>query len=82
MLELAWMGHLDFKEVGFSPTQHCEFFITLGRGRPTFTDDQYRTARIELLTNVLLDIREQTAFLIDGPNYVGEFTELDRRLIA
>lgn len=76
MLELAWMGHLDFKEINVSPTQHCEFFITLGRGRPPLTDDQYRAARIELLTNVLLDFRQQTDFLIDGPNYVDRSTEL------
>jgi SAM-dependent methyltransferase len=76
MLELAWMGHLDFKEVDVSATQHCEFFITLGRGRPRFTDDQYRAARMDLLTNVLLDVREQTDFLLGGPNYVGPPAEL------
>jgi hypothetical protein len=26
---------------------------------------------MELLTNILLEVREQTDFLIDGPNYVG-----------
>ncbi len=71
MLELAWMGHLKFEEIDVSPTEHCEFFITLGRGHPRLTEDQYRARRMDLLTNILLDIREQTDFLLDGPNYVG-----------
>lgn len=81
MLELAWMGHLDFMEVHVSPTHHCEFFVTLGRGRPRLTDDQYRAVRMDLLTNVLLEIREQTDYLLAGPNYVGPPTELERGLV-
>ncbi len=71
IVELGAMGHLDFRPVASSETVNCEFFVTLGPGRPKYTDEQLRTLRMELLTNILLEVREQTDFLIDGPNYVG-----------
>lgn len=71
LLELAWVGYLDFYEAAGFGTENCEFFVTLARGRPKLTEEQFRSLRMDLLTNILLEVREQTDFLIDGPNYVG-----------
>lgn len=71
IMELSWLGHIDLIELNRSETVNCEFFVTLGFGRPRVTDDQFRTLRMDLLTNILLEVREQTDFLIDGSNFVG-----------
>ncbi len=71
MLELAWMNYIDFREIAWYGTAHCEFFITLGRGRPKLRREEVDSLRMDLLTNILLEYREQAEFLIDGPNYVG-----------
>jgi len=77
MLELAEMGLLDFHEVESFPTENCEFFITLARGRVTREAETVRRLRMELLTNVLMEMRDQADFLIQGPNYVGAAGGLD-----
>jgi SAM-dependent methyltransferase len=71
MLELAEMELLDFHEVESFPTENCEFFITLARGRKARDPARVRQLRMELLTNVLMEVRDQADFLIEGPNYVG-----------
>jgi SAM-dependent methyltransferase len=71
MIELAWIGALDFHEVDVFPTNHCEFFITLARGRRTLTDSDFRLARMDLLTQTLLEVREQSDLLLAGGNFVG-----------
>jgi SAM-dependent methyltransferase len=71
MLELAWLGLLNFHEVYVSPTTHCEFFVTLARGAPRLSEKQFQSARMDLATNILLEIREQTDFLIEGSHYIG-----------
>jgi len=71
IMELGWMGHIDFAEISRAETVNCEFFVTLGFGKPKLTDDQFRTLRMDLLINILLEFREQTDFLIDGSNFVG-----------
>lgn len=71
MLELAWMGHVNFHEIDSSPTEHCEFFITLSRSERRLPRKVFDRLRQELLTSILLEVRQQTDFLIEGPNYVG-----------
>ncbi|MBV8915703.1 MAG: methyltransferase domain-containing protein [Acetobacteraceae bacterium] len=71
MLELAELGMLDFHEVESFPTENCEFFITMARGRKQRATEVVRRLRMELLTNVLMEVRDQADFLIQGPNYVG-----------
>jgi hypothetical protein len=71
MLELAALDLLGFHEVEGFPTQGCEFYITLARGRPSHDPATLRRQRMDLLTNLLLEIREQADDLVAGPNYVG-----------
>ena len=77
MLELGELGLLDFHEVESHPTQDCEFFITLARGRTARNAQTVRRLRMELLTNVLMEVRDQADFLIQGPNYVGPPADLE-----
>jgi SAM-dependent methyltransferase len=71
LLELARINLINFHEADVFPTEHCEFFVTLVRGRPNLTDQQYQTARMDLLTQILLDVRDQSDLLIAGANYLG-----------
>jgi SAM-dependent methyltransferase len=71
MLELAWLGHLNFIEVETHNTTHCEFFITLGQGRLGLTEAQFRARRMDLLTNMLLEVRDQADLMVRGQSYVG-----------
>jgi SAM-dependent methyltransferase len=70
-LELAALGFIPFEEVVFfDTTVACEFFVTLRKtGKVNF--DQLEERRMDLLKGMLLEIRRQTDYLIEGGNYIG-----------
>ena len=70
-LELNALGLLPFEEIGFfSTTEGCEFFVTLKKNEKPDTAD-LDERRMGLLKAMLIEIREQTDFLIEGSNYLG-----------
>jgi len=62
---------MPFEEIGFFTTaENCEFFVTLKKSEnpdPVELDER----RMEFLKAILLEIREQTDWLIEGSNYLG-----------
>jgi hypothetical protein len=58
---IDWVMDIDF------PSEGCEFYVTLKRGRPRFESDaQLQQKRIELLKSILLELKVQCDYLIAG----------------
>jgi SAM-dependent methyltransferase len=72
-LELAALRLMPFSEIGFYNTTGNEFFVTLWKTeKPDLANLDDR--RMNYLKAILLEIREQTDYLIDGSNYLGGAT--------
>jgi SAM-dependent methyltransferase len=66
ILEAASIGLLDWRVEWLLPRSGVEFFTRLVRGRQTFASPAERDKRrLELLKQILLDLREQTDWLVD-----------------
>ena len=66
MLELGALETIDFSITCSFPTEGCEFYATLRRGRDgPESEEELRARRLELLRQTLSEIREQ-AELMDG----------------
>jgi hypothetical protein len=61
---------MPFTEIGFFGTTRNEFFVTLRKSENRYIGS-LEERRLDYLKGILLDIREQTDYLIDGSNYVG-----------
>jgi hypothetical protein len=70
LLELARLGETDWQVQRITPANGCEFFAWLGRGGAAaaalLTSDQLAERRLALLKRVLLEIRQQTEWLLAG----------------
>jgi SAM-dependent methyltransferase len=68
ILELAAVGCSDWHIAWLSPRPSVEFMTRLERGRPQFATPQDRDRRrLELMKQILLDLREQTDWLAGAP---------------
>ncbi len=68
MLELSALNAIDFTVVRSFPTDGCEFYVTLRRGRVDHSDTNVLQARrLKLLRRTLEEVREQ-AEMLDAPN--------------
>lgn len=75
-LELRLLGLIDFREEKFFDTNGCEFFVSLSKTGVSGVDSKEERAgllfkRAHLLNQILLDIRRQTDYLIEGASYLG-----------
>jgi predicted SAM-dependent methyltransferase len=67
ILEAADVGLLDWRVEWLRPRAGVEFFTRLVRGRQKFANPAEReNRRMELLKQILLDLREQTDWLVDS----------------
>ena len=68
MLELSALNVIDFTVAEAFPTDGCEFFVTLRRGRVDQSDTNILQARrIELQRRMLEELREQAQMLLETP---------------
>jgi SAM-dependent methyltransferase len=66
VLEAGAVGLLDWRVEWLRPRSGVEFFVRLVRGREEFaTPADRENRRLELLKQILLDLREQTDWLVD-----------------
>jgi SAM-dependent methyltransferase len=70
-LELYSLGLINLRETAFHESKGCEFFVSLTNESRRAETDNLQERRMDLLKGVLLDIRAQTDFLIQGKNYIG-----------
>ena len=69
VLEAGAVGLLDWRIAWLRPRPGVEFFAQLVRGREPFArSEDLENRRLELLKQILLDLREQTDWLVDPPN--------------
>jgi SAM-dependent methyltransferase len=67
MLELAALEAIDFTIVRRFPTDGCEFYVTLGRGRQVPADPkELQSARLDLLRRTFAEVGEQIDLLVGG----------------
>jgi hypothetical protein len=67
--ELAHLGLVKYRIVGGFPPDGCEFFVTLERGCALIESEaELAERRISLLKRILLEIREQTDWLLSSRN--------------
>jgi SAM-dependent methyltransferase len=67
MLELSALNVIDFSIEHSFPTEGCEFYVTLRRGRVDYGSDQdLQARRLELLRSTFEEVREQIDLLADG----------------
>jgi len=67
ILEASAVGLIDWRVDWLMPRSGVEFLARLVRGRETFASPAVRDARrLELLKQILLDLREQTDWLVDS----------------
>lgn len=65
ILELGALGLIDWQISWLKPRPEVEFFVRLSRGHVQYATPEAREARrLELLKRVLLEIREQTDWLL------------------
>lgn len=68
VLELSDLGLIDWRVEWIAPQPAVEFLVRLCRGRRQFSSREVREAeRLALLRQVLLDLREQTDWVVDSP---------------
>jgi SAM-dependent methyltransferase len=67
ILELSTLKMIDFSIERSFPTEGCEFYVTLRRGRVTHGSAQdLQELRLDLLRQTFAEIREQIDMLTDG----------------
>jgi SAM-dependent methyltransferase len=67
LLELGGVGAVDWHVSWLSPRPSVEFMVRLKRGRQQFVSPSERDhRRLELMKQILLDVREQTDWLVGG----------------
>jgi SAM-dependent methyltransferase len=85
MLELAALQEIEYTIVRAFPTEGCEFFVTLRKGRQAPAGpEELQAARLDLLRRTFEEIGEQVGFLLDAataPPAPVE-TDLERELEA
>jgi hypothetical protein len=58
---------IDFQIDRSFPTEGCEFYVTLRRGRVGYaTEQDLQTRRLELLRRTFEEVRDQIELLADG----------------
>lgn len=84
ILELGELGLIDWRVEWSVPQPVVEFLVHLRRGRQRFASPEAREAeRLALLRQVLLELREQTDWLVDSPpapNSLARLEAIDARL--
>lgn len=95
ILELSDLGLIDWQVEWSAPQPAVEFLVRLRRGRRRFPSAEAReAARLALLRQVLLELREQTDWIIEAcepvaavqaaiypePNITARFDAIDARL--
>jgi hypothetical protein len=64
VLELSALNEIDFTVIRSFPTDGCEFYVTLGRGRVHHDDlDALEARRLKLQLRTLEELREQAVML-------------------
>jgi SAM-dependent methyltransferase len=88
IVELAALGQIDFSVERQLPTEGCEFFVNLIRGREEFdSDDDLQSRRMQLLRAALAEVRDQVDALVrekpsNGSGKDDEITALKAELAA
>jgi SAM-dependent methyltransferase len=67
MLELRALGLIDLEEEEYFPPHGVEFYISMRKGGANING-----RRMELLKQMLLEIREQTDFLVQSKNEISD----------
>jgi SAM-dependent methyltransferase len=73
ILELSALRVIDFSIARSFPTEGCEFYVTLHRGRVDHGSEQdLHARRLELLRRTFEEVREQVELLSDGNRTLRE----------
>lgn len=66
MIELSYLNIIDWTLDTYFPTVGWEFFITLKKGKTTYTSEsEFNNHRLALLKNILGEVRTQQEYLIE-----------------